>query len=152
MSLVRWDPFADMAQLREHMNCLFTPSRTCAGQQPTLMRTWAPTVDIVETENDVVLHAELPGMKPEEIDIELTGDLLTIRGERKVEHEEKTKHCVRTERTYGAFQRSFTLGLPIKQEAIHAHYRDGILEITLPKAEEVKPKQIQVQIEEQPAA
>jgi len=148
MSMVRWDPFADMTQLREQVNRLFEQSLTRTGREPAAMRTWAPSVDIVETENELVIHAELAGMKPEDIDIQLEGDTLTIKGERKFAREEKSKQYVRVERAYGVFQRSFTLGVPVKQQEIKAAYHDGILEVTLPKAEEVKPKQIQIQVEQ----
>ena len=148
MSLVRWDPFADMAKLRDQVDRLFAQSLTRTGHEPASTRTWAPNVDIVETEHALILHAELPGMKPEEIAIQMEGDTLTIKGERKFEHEEKRKQFVRIERAYGTFQRSFTLGIPVKSQDIHAMYRNGVLEITLPKAEEVKPKQIQIQVEE----
>lgn len=146
MSLVHWDPFADMHQLREQVNRLFEQSLTRSGNEPASMRTWAPSVDIVETENELVVHAELPGIKPEDIQIQVEGDTLTLRGERKFEKEEKGKQYVRVERAYGSFQRSFTLNVPVKQDKVSANYRDGVLEINIPKAEEVKPKQIKVNI------
>ncbi len=114
MSLVRWDPFADMAQLRDQVDRLFAQSLTRTGQEPASARTWAPNVDIVENEQALVLHAELPGMNPDDIAIQIEGDTLTIKGERKFAHEEKRKQYVRIERAYGAFQRSFTLGIPVK--------------------------------------
>ncbi len=150
MSLIRWDPFGDMAQLREQVNRLFEQSLAHSGREPGFAQTWSPTVDIVETDAAITLHAELPGMKPEEIDIQITGDTLTLKGERKVQKEEKGRQYVRIERSYGAFQRSFTLGLPIDQGAVKANYRDGVLEITLPKREEVKPKQVKVQVQPEP--
>ena len=147
MSMVRWDPFADMAQLREQVNRLFEQSITRTGHEPASLRTWAPVVDIAETDDALLMHVELPGVNPAEINIQVEGDTLTLRGERKFHQEEKGKQYVRIERAYGAFQRSFTLNVPIKQDQVHAAYRDGVLEITLPKAEEVKPKLIKVNIE-----
>jgi len=145
--MVRWDPFADMAQLREQVNRLFEQNLTRNGREPVAMRTWAPLVDIEETADELVLHAELPGITPDSIDIQIEGDTLTIRGERKLEQETKDRQFVRIERAYGAFMRTFTLGVPVKQGEVKANYRDGILDIRLPKAEEIKPKQIQIQVE-----
>lgn len=147
MSLIRWDPFADMAQLREQMNRLFEQNLTRYGNEPMATQTWAPAVDIAETENEIVLHVDVAGVKPEEIDIQITGDTLTIKGERNAHTEEKDRRYLRIERSYGAFQRSFTLGLPVDQSQVHAAYKDGVLEVTLPKAEAVKPKQVKVEIE-----
>lgn len=152
MNLVRWDPFADMAQLREQVNRLFEQSLTRSGHEPVSAQTWAPAVDICETEGAFVLRVELPGIKPEDVDIQITADTLTIRGERRFEKEEKGKQYVRVERAYGAFQRSFTLGLPIDQTNVRASYRDGVLEITLPKREEVKPQQVKVEVQRGPEA
>lgn len=147
MSLVRWDPFADVSQLRDQVNRLFEQSLTRTGREPASAQVWAPTVDVLETANDLVLHAELPGIRPEDIHLQVEGDTLTLRGERTLQKEQAAQRYVRVERAYGAFQRSFTLGVPIKQDAIKANYKDGVLEIVLPKAEEVKPKQIKVQVE-----
>lgn len=155
MSLVRWDPFADMAQLREQVNRLFEQSLAPAGREPVAMRTWAPAVDIQETADAVIVQVELPGVRPEEIGIQVEGGTLTIKGERRIEKDTKEKQFVRVERAYGAFQRSFTLSTPINQAAVTASYRDGVLEVSLPKAEEAKPKQIRIQVnrelEEQPS-
>jgi len=145
--MVRWDPFADMAQLREQVNRLFEQNLARTGREPVSTRTWAPVVDIEETADALVLHAELPGIKPEEIAIQIESDTLTIRGERKLEQEANDRQYVRIERAYGAFMRTFTLGVPVKQAEVKASYHDGVLEIILPKAEEVKPKQIQIQVE-----
>ena len=104
---------------------------------------WTPAVDVAETEEAIVLHVELPGMKQEEIDIELTGDTLTLRGERKA----TTEGFARIERRSGKFARSFTLATPVQNEKVRAAYRDGVLEITLPKSEETKPRKIAVTAE-----
>jgi len=103
-------------------------------------------VDIAETQNDVVLRAELPGLKQDDIDIELTGDTLTLRGERKFENEERKDNFVRVERSYGRFQRSFTLGVPVQNDQVSATYRDGMLEIHLPKSEQTRPRKVQVSV------
>ncbi len=153
MSLIRWDPFADMAQLREQVNRLFEQSLTHAGNEPMTTRAWAPAVDIHETDAAIVLEMEVPGVTPEEIDIQLVGDTLTVKGARTLAREEEgsaAKHYVRIERAYGAFQRSFTLGIPVEQGGVRASYQHGVLEITLPKAESVKPKQVKVEVQTEP--
>jgi HSP20 family protein len=105
---------------------------------------WAPVVDIYETDEKMVIKAELPGLKKEDIDIEVRDNTLTLKGERKFEKEIKQENYHRVERAYGSFQRSFTLPSTIKQEAIEATFKDGILEVSLPKAAEVKPKKVEI--------
>ena len=146
MSLTRWDPFRDLEALRENVNKLFQESMTTRREHAPV-RTWAPVVDVIEDDEKIIVRAELPGMKKEDIDIEMTGDTLTIRGERKIENEEKKDNYVRMERAYGKFQRSFTIGVPVKANEVKAGYKDGILEVTIPKAEEVKPKKVEVAVE-----
>ena len=103
-----------------------------------------PPFDISETEGEIVVKAELPGMKVEDIDITLTDGLLTIKGERKMENEDKRENYHRIERRFGSFSRSLNLGLKVKADGIDAGYKDGVLTVTLPKAEEDKPKKIEV--------
>ena len=110
-------------------------------------RTWAPAVDIFEDREEIVVKAELPGLKQQDIDIELTGDTLTLKGERRFEDTQRRDNYVRVERAYGHFQRSFTIGVPVQHDAVKASYRDGLLEIHLPKSEETKPKKVQVTAE-----
>lgn len=147
MSLVRWDPFRELEALREDVNRLFQETMARPRRESPAARTWAPPVDVAEDENNIIVKAELPGMKREDIDIELTGDTLTIRGERKFEAEDKKENYVRVERAYGKFQRSFTLGVPVKTNEVKASYKNGLLEIVIPKAEEVKPKKVDVTVE-----
>jgi HSP20 family protein len=114
---------------------------------PDLWKTeqeWMPPFDISETENEIVVKAELPGMEVKDIDIALTDGLLTIKGERKLEKEDKKENYHRIERRFGSFHRSLNLGEKVKAEGIEAAYKDGILTVTLPKAEESKPKKIEV--------
>lgn len=149
MGIVRFDPFRELDRLQSEMNRLFegytgAPERSTGGQLVQGGRIWSPSVDVAETQNEIVLRAELPGMKQEDIDIELTGDTLTIRGERKFENEERKESFVRVERSYGRFQRSFTLGIPVQHDQVKASYRDGILEVHLPKSEETKPRKVAV--------
>lgn len=147
MSLARWDPFRDLEALQEDVNRLFQDTMARPRREAPASRVWAPPVDVAEDDDQIAVKVELPGMKKEDIDIELTGDTLTIRGERKFENEEKRDKYVRVERVYGRFQRSFTVGVPIKADELKAAYKDGILEITIPKAEEVKPKKVEVNVE-----
>jgi HSP20 family protein len=148
MAIVRWDPFRDLAGLQERMNDLFDRAvwRRGTEEEGLAAGAWAPAVDIYETEEKVVLKAELPGLKKEDIDIQVRDNTLTLKGEKKFEKEVKQENYHRVERSYGTFQRSFTLPNIIKQSGIEATFKDGILEVSLPKAEEAKPKQIQVQV------
>lgn len=148
MNMIRWDPFDDMNRLWDQVNRLFEqnlehPAREIAAA------TWAPAVDIIETKEAIILHLELPGIAPKDVDIQITEETLTIRGERKPVEENGTR-VLRVERQYGPFQRSFTLGMPINREAASAGYHDGVLEITLPKKEELKPKQVKIEVQSDP--
>ncbi|MHB9035111.1 MAG: Hsp20/alpha crystallin family protein [Armatimonadota bacterium] len=140
----RWDPFRDMSVLQDRINRIFNESawRTESASS----RAWSPVVDIIETQSDLVVRAELPGMSREDIDIEVTGESLTIRGERKFDEASKDSY-IRVERPYGPFQRSFSIGVPVQSDKVKASYRDGVLEVTIPKAEELKPKKIKVNAE-----
>ena len=149
-NIVRFDPFEDMARLQREVNRLFDDgarSQSRGGAELASARTWAPAVDIFEDRQEIVVSAELPGMRQEDIDIELTGDTLTLRGERKFDETHRKDSYVRVERAYGHFQRSFTIGVPVQPEAVKATYRDGLLEIHLPKSEETRPKKVQVTAE-----
>ena len=150
-NIVRFDPFEDMARLQREVNRLFEdngrPANGRGGAELASARTWAPAVDIFEDREEIVVKAELPGLKQEDIDIELTGDTLTLKGERKFEDAQRKDNYVRVERAYGQFQRSFTIGVPVKHDGVRASYKDGILEIRLPKSEETKPKKVQVTAE-----
>jgi HSP20 family protein len=121
--------------------------RSRAPQENVSAHVWSPPVDIYEDHDAIVIKTDLPGMKQDEIDIEMTDDTLTIQGERHFEDEARREHYVRVERQYGKFQRSFTIGLPVQADKVSATYRNGILEVTLPKAEAVRPKKVQVSVE-----
>ncbi|HEY3298687.1 MAG TPA: Hsp20/alpha crystallin family protein [Armatimonadota bacterium] len=146
MNIVRWDPFRDLEALQENVNRLFQ-EQIGPKREGALTRAWSPVVDVVEDQDKIVVKAELPGMKREDIDIELSGETLTIRGERKFEDQENKDNYVRVERTYGKFMRSFTIGVPIKAGEVKANYKDGILELTIPKAEEIRPKKVEVAVD-----
>jgi HSP20 family protein len=134
----------EMQALRHQMNqMLETGGRDSDENVP---RTWAPAVDVVENENEIVLHAELSGLKKEEIDIQLTGDTLTICGERRRSSTQRGENFHRIERQYGAFGRTFEIETPIDAGAVSASYEDGVLTVRLPKQQEVKSRQIEIQV------
>ena len=145
MMLTRWEPFKELNVLQDRINRAFNEmSRETEGSQN---RTWAPVVDILENDSQLIVRAELPGMDREDINVEVTSESLTISGERKFVESENDKY-LRVERPTGQFQRSFTIGVPVQAENAKASYRNGILEVVIPKAEEVKPKKINITAEE----
>jgi HSP20 family protein len=147
MSMIRWDPFDDLASLRESMDKLFEDFFTRQPRSQALTA-WQPSVEVFETDGDIVVRAELPGIDPKHVDISVTQDTLTIRGEAKAEHEEKGRNYFRRELRYGSFVR--TLGLPneVKGDQAKASYKNGILEIRIPKGERAKPKSVKVEVAE----
>lgn len=144
-NLVRWEPFRDLISLREAMDRLFEESfvRPWGGwMRPGEAQ--APAIDMYETGNAVVVKATLPGVKPDDLDIHITGDTLTIRGEVKREEETREANYIRRERYYGSFARSLPLPTRVVADDAEAVFEHGILTLTLPKAEEVKPRPIKV--------
>jgi HSP20 family protein len=145
MPVVRWDPFSDMVQLRDEIGRWFEGIPEKGRSRKSTV--WAPDVDIKETDKEILIKADLPGMKMEDIDVSVDEGQLIIKGERKEEKEEKDKNYIRVERSYGSFYRSFDIGAPVKSEQVKATYKNGVLEITLPKAEAKKPKKIAIRSE-----
>jgi HSP20 family protein len=145
MPLIKYTPFADVEDFPNGLR-LFqdTVNRLMSDQAAT--RPWAPLVDIFETDNELVLKADVPGVELKDIDIQLENDTLTIKGERKFEKEEKNKGFHRLERSYGTFTRYFTLPDTVEGENVKADFQHGVLTVTLPKKEVAKPKAIKVQI------
>jgi HSP20 family protein len=150
MSIVRWEPLRDLTSLQERMNRLFDQSYRGAGRANdedwALGGSWAPAVDIYEKDGNIVLKAELPGIDPKSVEIRVENNVLSLRGERKLEDEVKKDGFHRVERTYGTFTRSFTLPTVVDTEKIKAESKDGVLKLTLPQREEAKPKHIQIQV------
>jgi HSP20 family protein len=149
MAIVRWDPFRDVTTLQERMNRLFDQalSRTRMDDEEGLTASmWSPAVDIFETHDSIVMKAELPGVSRENIDIHVEDNTLTLKGERRFEREVKEENYLRIERSYGAFQRAFNLPTGVQQDKIRAVFKDGVLEVTMPKAEETKPKQVKIDV------
>ena len=143
-TLDRWEPFRGNSPESE-MNRLFSDFFGRAFQEQNLT-TWAPAVDIYEGEHELVVKADLPDIKPEELDIRVENNILSIRGERKFEKKVDEKNYLRVERAYGSFARSFSLANTVNTEAIKAEYKDGVLTLSIPKREEAKPKQIKVHV------
>ena len=144
MNMTVWDPFHEMETLLDRYSK--SARKSLAKRDDSLFEVgdWMPLVDINETKDAFVVKAELPGVEKEDVSVKIDNGVLTIRGEKKVETEDKKQH--RVECAYGSFIRSFTLPQTIKSDKIEAEYKNGILHLTLPKSEESKPKQIEVKI------
>jgi len=135
MAIERWRPFGVLTE-RE-------PFRDI---QSEVNRLWMPVVDMYETNDDLVLDFEIPGVREKDISLSITGDLLTVRGERQFRQELKDDHTYYIERAYGKFERSVQLPMPVQAGRVTATFRDGVLEVRLPKAEEVRPKEIKIDV------
>ena len=146
MTLVRCKPTRDLFNLQDEVSRMFDNFFEGTAGSNTSGGIWFPATDIHETKDDFIVSIELPGMKREDIKVTVQNDILTIRGERKQEREQKDTSYHRVERAYGFFSRSFTLPSAVKEGQINATYQDGVLRVTLPKAEEVKPKEIPISV------
>ena len=147
MAVIRWTPFQDLAAVQDRMNRLFNEFHNRHDDDVMTRGAWVPPVDIFENGNkELVIKAELPVMTREEIDVTVENQTLTIRGEKKFNHEIKDEQYHRVERTYGAFSRSFSLPSTVDVTKVSADYKDGVLTVTLPLREEAKPKQIKVEV------
>jgi HSP20 family protein len=147
MSMIRWEPFDEMMSMRESMDRLFEDffSRRPRQAGPLV---WQPAVEISETDTDILVKAELPGIDPKNVEVNVTGDVLTIKGEAKAEQEEKRRGYYRRELRYGAFQRAIALPIEVRGDEAKATFRHGILEVRVPKAERVRPKSVKVEVQE----
>jgi HSP20 family protein len=150
MAIVRWRPLRDIVSIQDEMNQLFddffgrTPKRWSAfGPEEGV---WTPNVDVSETKDEIVVTAEMPGMKKEDIKLSVQENVITLSGGKKSEEEKKDANFYRLERSFGSFCRSFTLPTPVEAEKIKASFKDGILKVTLPKSEKVKPQEIPINI------
>jgi HSP20 family protein len=138
-----WSPAREFETLRQEIDRVFNTFWPQDAMTSSAAR-WAPRIDLRETEDEYVLQADLPGMKQEDLDIQFQGGMLLLKGERKLERETHNGYHHR-ERTYGAFARSFALGAPVEAEKISATYKDGVLEVHVPKTASAKPKHIAIQ-------
>ena len=149
MTLVRWSPSyspaRDLINMQDELNRFvegfFGPDRARTAPAP-----FTPVVDVEETAEEFVFRADLPGVRQQDVKVSLMGDTLTIRGQRNVEKESQDRNLLRTERTFGTFERTFTLGTPVRSDGVKASYRDGVLEVRVPKAEEARLREIDIQV------
>ena len=145
MAITRWDPFRDVLSLQNRLNSLFQEYNRGEGDALTTAA-FVPPVDVYEDEHKIVLKLEVPGMKESDLDIQLENNVLTVKGERKFEKEEKEENFHRIERRYGSFYRSFTIPNTVNPESVKASYEAGVLKVELEKRAEAKPKQIKVEV------
>jgi len=148
MDLIQWKPFREVSRLRSEMDRLwdeyFGAGRR--GLQP-LEEAWLPAVDVSESEDKITVKAEIPGLEAKDIDISMSGDTLTIKGEKKTETEEKEENYHLVERSYGSFRRAMKIPATVDADKVEATYKNGVLTVVLPKKEEVKPKAIEIKAE-----
>ena len=148
MAIVRWTPLRELSTMQERMNKLFEEAMNPPGrsEEGFAVASWAPAVDIYETDKEIIMKAELPGMQEKDIQIKVEDNILVVAGERQMEKEVKEENYHRIERSYGSFSRSFTLPQTVDRDQIKAAYKDGVLKVTLPKKEEVKPKKVEIKL------
>lgn len=145
MNLVRWNPWREMTTLQNRMNRLFDePFFRTDRENDEVMGMWYPVVDMYEEDNSFVIKAELPGMDKKDISVDVKDRILTLKGERNYDNEVKEENYYRRERSYGKFQRTFTLPVDVEPDKIKADFKDGLLKIEVPKPEEHKPKEITI--------
>lgn len=147
MTLTRWSPARELLEMADEMNRLMSNVFGDVTRETSFFKgTWSPAVDISEDKDNFYLHVELPGLKKDDVKVSYEDGILTIRGEKKAEREDKDVNYHRIERSFGMFERSFRVPTRIKEDNIEARFENGVLTITLPKAEEVKPKEIAVKV------
>jgi HSP20 family protein len=144
MTIVRWEPLRELGSLQNEMNRLFNTVFDTPQPGGSTLRRWMPAMDLVETDENFVLRADLPGLSEDDIKIEFDDGTLTVSGERKAEHESKNEGYYRVERAFGSFSRSLTLPQGVDPEAVTAGFDRGVLEIRIPKPEQRKPRRIQI--------
>jgi HSP20 family protein len=151
MAIVRWEPLRELSTLQNEVNRLFnTAFDAPAGGNGQTLRRWMPAMDLVETDDHFVLRADLPGLSEEDVAIEIEERVLTVSGERKAEHETTKEGYHRVERAFGKFSRSLTLPEGVDAEAVTARFEKGVLEISIPKPEEKKPRKVSIGVGSSP--
>jgi HSP20 family protein len=145
-TITRWGPARNMTALQDQVNRLLEDNFTRGLANQADLATWAPAVDIYETEGELVVKADLPDLQEKDIDVRVENNTLTIRGERKFEKEVNQDNYLRVERAYGSFTRSFSLPNTVKSEGIRAEYRNGTLTVRMTKREESKAKQVKISV------
>ncbi len=144
MSIINWDPFNELAEIQNSINKIFDESVLRKGKKNRDISYWEPAIDIIEKKDKYIIKAEFPGIPKEDIDINVSDNVLTVKGEKKQEKEEKDTNYYRSERVYGLFQRQLVLPPDVDAEKIKANYKNGVLEIEIPKGEKAKPKKISI--------
>ena len=143
MEITKWEPFREISDLRRRFDNLFDSWLGKEGKGE-----WLPAIDLSETPDEVIVKADIPGVEQKDLSVTLSGENLIIKGERKSETEEKTKHSHRIERRYGAFERMIKMPVAVDAGKIKAEYKNGVLEVHLPKQAAVKPKDIKIEVKE----
>jgi HSP20 family protein len=154
MNLIRWDPFRELEDMSDKLNRVFaglgrpalTRTNGPEGREALTVPDWTPVVDITETDDEYLIKAELPEVKRDDVKVAVENGVLTLRGERKKEKEEKGKKFHRIERYYGSFLRTFTVPDNVDETKVMAEFKDGLLNVRLPKTEKAKPKAIEVKV------
>ena len=148
MALIRWEPVRELNTIQSEMNRLFNTffDAPTPGNGMLAQRRWLPAMDLVETEDDFVLRADLPGLSEDDVNIEVEDNVLTVSGERKAEHEERKEGYYRVERSSGHFSRSLTLPDGIDPAAVKAQFDRGVLEVRIPKPEARKPRKVAISV------
>ncbi|MGJ5673407.1 MAG: Hsp20/alpha crystallin family protein [Nostochopsis sp.] len=155
MSIIRWQPFREIDTIRQQINHLL--DEWMHGQEheslfPKLNATWTPAVELKETDTDIILKAEVPGIEAKDLDVEVSTDVVAIAGEYQQEKQEQDKGCLRTEFRYGQFQRIVPLPVPVKNDQVKAEFKNGVLTLTLPKVEAAKRNVVKVDLTMEEAA
>ena len=148
MNLIKWDPFRELDDVSSRLNRIFgrLPSRSGSENEMLAVADWMPSVDISETDSAYLIKGEIPGVNKDDVKVTIQDGMLTIQGERKQEKEEKNKKFHRVECSYGSFMRSFRVPDDADESAVKAEFKDGMLNVTLPKSEKAKPKSINVSV------
>lgn len=144
MNLITYDPFRELRSLQDEVNRVFSGSFNRSDETGMMRGAWNPSVDIFENKDSLILEAELPGMSPENVNISIENNVLTIHGERKFEKKDEGDNFHRVERSYGSFTRSFTLPPTVSSDNVEANFENGILRLQLAKREDAKPKRIEI--------
>lgn len=150
MALIRWEPVRELHTMQSEMNRLFntffdSPSPSNGGNHAAARR-WIPAMDVVETDEHFVLRADLPGLSESDVKIEVEDNVLTVSGERKAEHEQRSEGYYRVERSFGSFSRSLTLPEGVDADSIQGSFNNGVLEVRIPKPEQHKPRKVQISL------
>lgn len=149
MAIVKWDPFRELEEMSDRLNRVFNRpavSRTGDGKETMTAADWSPVVDVLETEKEYVIKAELPEVKKDDVKITVEDGVLTIQGQRKYETEEKGKRFHRIERSYGSFVRSFSMPDYVDEAKVSAEFKDGVLNLHLPKTEKARARAVEVKV------